>query len=261
MVKEFGLFSSRRFVPSLLTGAALAMCVLIPSAEAASFVTERIALGANDRLDWSSVGPVFSAFGPPDPAVFLPSSFTAVSEGGRAVQVNIPPTTTPGVFPPFVFQTSDPGFPTNFGDGDFILFTGLLPGPPPAPGNPGPITLSFAEPVAGAGAQLAVDDIFDFTATISAFDENDQLIDSFSTPGTSSVVLDNSAVFLSIADDGARIAKLQFSASVPTSAIGINQLSLLTARSADVPEPSLLIGLGVLVGLGFQRKRFTADRD
>ena len=70
-----------------------------------------------------------------------------------------------------MFQTTpEPGIATNFDSGDFILFSGLIPGPPPAVGNPGPITLTFAEPVFGAGTQLAVDDIFSFTGTVSAFD-------------------------------------------------------------------------------------------
>ncbi|MGB3296552.1 MAG: hypothetical protein WBB01_26500 [Phormidesmis sp.] len=228
-------------------------------AKAISFVTDRDGLNATDQVDWSTLGPIFSPFGPPDPAVFLPDSFTATSQAGRSVQVDIPKAVTPGVLPPFVFQTTpEPGIATNFGSGDFILFTGLIPGPPPAIGNPGPITLSFADPVFGAGTQLAVDDILSFTGTISAFDTDDQLLGSFSAAGTSSLALDNSALFLGVIDEQPKISRLAFSASAPNSALGLNQLSLVTRLTQDraaVPEPSLLIGLSVIVGLGYQRRR------
>jgi len=244
MINRLGPTLSRCAFSGLLLGSFLAWGSA-SQAEAATFLTNRADLGANDLLDWSSVGIPFNPFGPPDPASFLPKSFTASSAGGLAVQVDIPTAATPGVFPPFVFQTTEPGIPTNFADGDFVLFTGLIPGPPPAVGNPGPITLTFAEPVAGAGAQFAVDDIFNFVATVSAFDASGQLLDSFSSAGTSSTTLDNSAIFLGVSDDQARISSLSFQSSIPTSAIGINQLSLLSV-AADVPEPSLLLGLGAL---------------
>lgn len=229
--------------------------IAIPlEATAATFVTNRAALGGNDLVDWSVVGPIFSPFGPPDPSVFLPSPFSVNSQGGRSVQVEIPATTVPGVLPPFVFQTTPaPGIETNFGNGDFILFTGLIPGPPPAIGNPGPITLTFPEPVFGVGAQLAVDDIFNFVGTISAFDINDQLLGSFSAPGTSSLALDNSAAFFGVSDAQASIAKLEFSSSVPASALGINQLSLVTDVAA-VPEPSSLLGLSLISLFGYARR-------
>lgn len=250
MVSQFAL-------SGLLIGMVLGWSAIMPQSKAATLVTSRSELNANDQLDWSSVGTPFNPFGPPDPAAFLPNSFTVDSAGGSAIQVGIPAATIPGVFPPFIFQTTDPGIPTNFASGDFILFTGLIPGPPPAVGNPGPITLTFADPVAAVGAQLAVDDIFSFTGTVSAFDVSGQLLDSFSLPGTSSTALDNSAIFLGISDDQARISSIAFQSSIPNSAIGINQLSFLSAQ-ADVPEPSLLVGLAVLsvtVASSRQKKR------
>ncbi|MGB7248761.1 MAG: hypothetical protein WBC73_07475 [Phormidesmis sp.] len=170
---------------ALLLGTVAAWSAIAPPSKAVSFITDRADLNATDQVNWSTLGPIFDPLGPPDPAVFLPGSFTATSQVGKPLQVDIPKATVPGVLPPFVFQTTpEPGIATNFGNGDFILFTGLIPGPPPAVGNPGPITLSFDEPIFGAGAQLAVDDIFSFTGTISAFDSDDQLLGSFSAPGT-----------------------------------------------------------------------------
>ena len=257
--KDHREMSKLAIAPALLFGTALSWSLMAPTAQAVSFTTNRDSLNATDQLDWSTLGPIFSPFGPPDPAIFLPSSFTATSEAGRAVQVEIPEATTPGVLPPFVFQTTpEPGIATNFGNGDYILFTGLIPGPTPAVGNPGPITLTFAEPVFGAGAQLAVDDIFNFTGTISAFDSEDQLLGSFSAPGTSSLALDNAALFLGVTDEQPIISKLEFKSSVPNSAIGLNQLSLVTRRNSeatDIPEHSSLVAFGALLAFGYQSRR------
>ena len=148
--------------------------------------------------------------------------------------------------PPLLFQTlPSPGIPTNFASGDFILFTGLRPGPPPAVGNPGPLTITFDRPVAAAGTQIAVDDTFLFTALISAFDSNNNLLGSFSTQGTSSLALDNSAQFLGVRSDAANISRLVYSSSEGSRAVGINSLSI----AETVPEPSNIAALAV-AGLG-----------
>ncbi len=158
------------------------LILLAPPVRAANitFVSDRAALGASDRVDWSSVGPVQPPF------KILPNSFSVTSEGGLGISVNIPQATTPGITPPLVFQTlPSPGIPTNFAKGDFVLLTGLRPGPPPALGNPGPLTITFDRPVAAAGTQIAVDDTLLFTASIAAFDSANNLLGSFSRPGTS----------------------------------------------------------------------------
>jgi len=150
------------------------------------------------------------------------------------------------VTPPLLFQTlASPGIPSNFASGDFILFTGLRPGPPPAVGNPGPLIISFDRPVAAAGTQIAVDDTFLFTALISAFDSNNNLLGSFSTQGTSSLALDNSAQFLGVRSDAANISRLVYSSSEGVRALGINTLSI----AERVPEPSNIAALAV-AGLG-----------
>lgn len=249
-MKPFHKLSAIAFgalVPIVLTS--------VPAA-ALTFVSERTSLAGTDSLDWLSLGRVFT--GAPDPSVFLGNSFSATTESGLGLTVDIPPATSPGILPPFVFQTLQGGIETNFADGDFILFTGLLPAPPPAPGNPGPITLTFDQPVMAVGSQIAVDDIFDFTGFISAFDSDSNLLDAFTAPGTSSLALDNSAAFLGVASDQANIASIAFSSSVPGSAIGINTLSLVpvTTTSAPgpmpVPEPGataiLVLAAGLMIG-------------
>lgn len=238
--------------------------------KAITFVTDRAALDATDQVDWSAVGsvvgPVSDLFNPTDLSIFLPNTFEVTSQAGRSVGVTIPspekpPTTSPDpdtISPSFVFQTmSGTGIETNFADGDFILFTGLALGPPPTAGNPGPITLTFAEPILGAGAQIAAGAVFDFDATLTAFDSQGQVLGSFTAPGTSSEALDNSSLFLGAVDEQPRIASLEFSSSLPDRAIGINQLDLVSdTTGTSVPEPSLLLGLSVLAAFVYRyRKR------
>lgn len=242
-------------ISAIALGAVASTVLVSLPATAVTFVSERAALQGTDSLDWSSLGRVFT--GVPDPSVFLGNSFTATTESGLGLTVEIPPAASPGILPPFVFQTTSGGIETNFADGDFILFSGLLPAPPPAPGNPGPITLSFDQPVAAVGSQIAVDDIFNFTGFISAFDIDGNLLDTFSAPGSSSLALDNSAAFFGVASDEANIASVAFSSAIPGSAIGINALSLVpSTASASVPEPTTTAALVIMAGLmvGYRRR-------
>lgn len=195
-----------------------------------ALVTDSTTLGGNDKVDWSVLGPLETPIGPGALTNILPNNFSIASENGLGLNVDIPPTTTPGITPPLVFQTLPDGIETNFANEDFVLFTGLLPGPPPALGNPGPLTVSFDRPVFGAGTQIAVDDIPEFTAFVSAFDNNDALIANFSLPGSSSLALDNSAIFLGVKSEIPNISKLVFSSSETESAIGINDLSILSVN-------------------------------
>jgi hypothetical protein len=218
------------------------LILLAPPVEAVNltFVSDRAALGGTDRVDWSILGLV------PPPFQVLPNFFSVTSEQGLGINVSIPSAATPGVTPPLLFQTlPEPGIATNFASGDFILFTGLRPGPPPAVGNPGPLTITFDRPVAAAGTQIAVDDTFLFTASISAFDSNNNLLGSFSTQGTSSLALDNSAQFIGVRSDAANISRLVYSSSEGDSALGINALSIAEA----VPEPSNMAAM-IVAGLG-----------
>ena len=224
-----------------------AFCLLPSSTlpvKAITFITDRAALGGNDQLDWSSLGSVFDPFNP-DPSTFLPSTFSTKSVGGLGINIEIPLPSLPEITPPFVFQTSAPpfGIPTNFADGDFILFTGLNPTTFPAVGNDGPITINFDTPVKGAGTQIAVDDTLEFEAFISAFDDQNNLLGSFSINGTSSIALDNSAVFLGVNSDIPEISKLVLSSSVPERALGINSISI---RTTPISEPGSIIGIGIL---------------
>lgn len=252
--------SITRYLP-LLSSALIGLIITSHAApvRAVSFVASRAELNANDELDWATlgptVGPITDLFPPADPSLFLPNTFTALSAGDRTVGIEIPPADQPDILSPFVFETSSGDFiETNFADGDAVLFTGLQLGPPPAVGNPGPLTLTFPEPVFGVGTQVAAGGTTEsYAVTISAFDSSDQLLGSFDTTGSSSEALDDSAVFVGVIADEATIAKLELSTALPTAPLGINQLSLLgTERGASVPEPSLLLGLAVLAAWGYR---------
>lgn len=242
-----------------LSGVALlALLATLPTpVDAISLVSDRAALGSNDQLDWSSLGKVFNPFAP-NPTAFLSNSFSATSTRGLGLQVTIPRPDDPRITPPFVFQTLPPpsGIPTNFAPGDFLLFTGFkftIPPTFPALGNSEPISISFNRPVQGAGAQIAVDDTPQFDAILSAFDDTNQLIDTFIVSGTSSLALDNSAIFLGVRSDTANISRIVFSSSVPGRAIAINKLSIV-----GTPEPTTTCGLFAFASLGagamFRRK-------
>lgn len=237
-------------LPALSIAPITALIIAFPfPVLALSLVTNRTDLKANDRLDWSVLGPIQ----PPLPFKILGNSFSTTSEAGLGVMVDIPtpPPVFPPITPPFLFQTSS-AIPSNFADGDFILFSGFTPGLFPSPGNPGPLTLSFDTPVFAAGAQISVDDTTNFTAFISAFDENNNLLGTFSAEGTSSLELDNTALFLGLRNNSANISKLVFSTSISDRAIGINTLSIGTTQ---VPEPSLVVALSALaVSICFSQK-------
>ena len=231
-----------RILTSTTIAVFLSLSLISPSF-AVSLVTNRADLKGNDSIDWSSLGKVLNPFNP-NFADFLGFSFSGTSAGGLGLDVDINPINPP-ITPPFVFKTAPipQGIPTNFANGDFLLFTGLQFGIFPAPGNPGPISISFAQPVRAAGAQIAVDDEPNFVGTIKAFDINNNLLDSFSVNGTSSTALDNSAIFLGVKSALAEISRIEFSSDFNNRAIGINTLSI---DNPAIPEPSLTMAILVM---------------
>lgn len=227
---------------AVAVGATLLLATPSLPVQAISFVTQRADLSANDKIDWSSLDFGISVpIAPNTIAKFLPSSFAAKSVNGLGYSVNIPTLNDPRFTPPFVFPVS-PSVPVNFANGDAVLFTGFIPRTFPATGNPGPITITFDTPVFGAGAQIGVDDTLDFTTFISAFDNQDNLLGSFSTPGISSTQIDNSAVFLGVNNEVANISKIVISSSVNNRAVGLNFLSI---SRTTIPEPSTLFALSL----------------
>ncbi len=247
---------ARKAVGTLLTASSL---VISSPAMALTLITDRSILRASERLDFSSLGRVFNPFAPTTGDSFLPNTFAATSDDGLELSIDIAPSNDPAISPPFIFQTTSlpGGIPTNFADGDFILFTGVDFRTFPAPGNSGPLTIEFATPVTGAGTQIAVDDTLSFIATISAFDDGGNFLSSFSVPGTSSTALDDSALFLGVASESANIARLVYSTSVPNRAIGINTVSI--SNGTAIPEPAAFFGLltvAIFSIFGFSKRKY-----
>ncbi|MGI2903134.1 hypothetical protein [Tolypothrix sp. VBCCA 56010] len=224
-------FSNKGLSATIVAALTTLVAVFPLPVKAITFVTDRTALKSNDQVDWSSLGET-------NPFNFLLNSFSATSQRGLSLNVDIP-LPKAGVSAPFVFQTLPaPGIATDFASGDYILLTGAKPNPP-LDGNPGPLSITFDKPVKSAGTQLAVAfDLNPYKAFVSAFDDANQELGTFSLDAVSSLALDNSAVFLGVSSDIANIKRLVFSSSVSNRPFGINKLSF-----AAVPEPSFTFGL------------------
>ena len=241
------LFRFAKYLPAIT---AIVTVLPLPVQAATFLVTERAALFSNDEFDWGSLGRVFNPSAPRF-SDFLPNSFSAVSQRGLGLDVNIAPAINPRFTPPFIFQTlPPPGIRTNFAPGDFILFggidpSGFIPLPPGSPdprtpGNGGPFTISFDKPVFGIGTQIAVDISNEQVETfITAFDKADNLLGTFSVFSTSSLALDNSAVFLGIRSDTPNISRVVFSSAAPQFGLAINRVSLII----PVPEPTYTLAI------------------
>ncbi|QLE57287.1 hypothetical protein [Nostoc sp. TCL26-01] len=242
---------SVKYLPAIT---AIITVLPLPVKAATFLVTERNALGANDEVDWVSLGKVFNPIAP----AFLPNSFAATSQGGLGLNVDIAPKTNPRITQPFVFQTlPPPGIRTNFAPGDFILFGGidtsgfqpLPPGSPDplTPGNGGPFTISFDQPVFGVGTQIAVDiSNLEVETFISAFDNFNNLLGTFSVFSTSSLALDNSAVFLGIRSDTPNISRIVFSSSAPQYGLAINKFSIVAVEVAEPTYTLAILAVGVV---------------
>ncbi len=223
-------FSNKR-LSAIIVAAFTALVALPLPVKAVTFVTDRTALKGNDLVDWSSLGAT-------NPFKVLPNSFTATSQRGLNLNVDIP-LPQPGVSAPLVFHTLPaPGIASDFASGDYILLSGAKFNPP-LDGNSSPLSITFDKPVKSAGTQLAVAfELNPYKAFVSAFDDANQELGTFSLDAVSSLALDNSAVFLGISSDIANIKRLVFSSSVSNRPFGINKLSI-----AAVPEPSFTFGL------------------
>lgn len=191
------------------------------------FVTSRNALGGDDTVDWSLLG---------GPLTSLPLSVSVNSPKGFGLTIDINAVTAT---PPTVLQTGPEPLPaTAFANGDFLLFTGGENPQFPGLENPSPITITFAKPVFGAGANLQPDDectsTCPYTGIIQAFDKNNRLVATFSAPGISSRNLDGSAPFYGVRSTRANISKIVFSIDPAVSGphpLTINALSLVTTKS------------------------------
>jgi hypothetical protein len=199
---------------------ALLFLVGVGSAHASVIpVTSSAALGANDSIDWSQLGPSFT---------FLTSPQSVVSGGG----VNASVSSSGGQFER---RDQGNGWGGNFAPGEHLLWDNQV-GPE--------ILVTFGTPVTGAGAQIQADFFGDFTARIIV---NGGALGTFTENGTSNANGDNSAIFIGALSSIADITTIQFdltSASSAPNDFAIGTLALNTTGVAAVPEPSSLLLLG-----------------
>jgi hypothetical protein len=211
--------------------AAVAALVWVGAAQADTVVPITSRAGLADYVDWGSVGSV---------GTILSNPFDATSNGGIGVTVS----QAGGSFKR-LDQSFVGGWWGNFADGDNLLWT--LGG--------GPLTITFATPVAAAGAQIQADiwDTFSGNLTGTAYNPLGQSLGSFNFSGISTNAGDNSAPFIGIRDlDGANIASITFNVLPTAGNFAINMLSIDAGESQQgpaVPLPASSLGGLALLGL------------
>jgi hypothetical protein len=203
-------------------------------------VTSAGTLGANDFVDGSQFFP-----NPATPFAALNNPQSALSANGAAVGLS---------------STSD-----MFALQQGITWNGNFLGTPQNPGSAviatggDELTITFSNPVMGAGAHIQWALFGAFNATIEAFDVSDNLIASFTEAGNSTNAGDGSAIFLGLLDSKAEIKKIEY--LIP-SGLGIDTLGIAGTQSSATPLPAALplfaAGLGVMAFLGRRRTRWAA---
>ena len=213
-------------VTALMLGAAPARATIIG-------ITSVDALGSSrDTYDWSEL-----------------SGFAVTSTGGNTATA-----TGPSGFEVLTQGTTWNG---DFAPGTAVLFN--LGGPPDAD-----TSLTFAHPVAGAGAKIDGNGSAPITAGIEAFDSSNHLLGSFAENGITSNANDDSAIFIGILGSTDDIAKIKIFINNPGSpAFAIGPLSTASADVSAVPlPPSMILFSTALAGLAAcswinRRKGFT----
>jgi len=188
--------------------------------------TGRAAFGANDTMDWTTVGAEFAVIANP---------FIGTSNGGLNMTVSQSGTSS------FQRRTMGTSWNGNFTDGPNLLWTR---------GTNGPISIAFASAIRGVGFQINPNNS-DTSTTIQLFDTANVSLGLFNL--TTNDRSTSSASFLGFSSSMVDIARISISQS-PFNDFTINQLSLITASTIPEPATLAIFGLG-LTALGFARRR------
>lgn len=211
----------------------LSTLVLAPAGAAVIGISSPAGMTVTDTIDWGAIGPDMTP---------TASSFNIQTTGGATVTVSNENNDIGTMY-----RLEQPGsFSGNFSPGDAVLFVY---------GEDAPLTLAFAAPVRGVGANIQGSEYGAFEATISLYGSADNLLGSYTLAGDSNGDNDGTAIFLGMVSDGMDIYYARFSivSQVQSNDFGINQVRLdeSSSSSAPIPEPStwalLAAGLGWVV--------------
>lgn len=190
--------------------------------------TGRATFGSTDVIDWSSLGPSQTP---------VASPFSISSGGGIAATVSKP---SGG----FERRDQPNGWGGNFTDGSSLLWT--------AGSIVGAVDVTFGSLISGFGFQINPDNS-DTLTTVDIFDIANSLLVSFSL--TTNDRSQPSASFIGFTSDMTDISRFTVRQN-GFNDFAINQLSLITVGSSNVPEPTsiALLGLGLLGFAASRRK-------
>lgn len=213
------------------------------SAEAGySLVTDRASLGGTDTIDWGTLNL--------PPLTPISNPFSINSNGGVPVTVS---EQTPGVF---YSDTSAIVWNGNFAPGDALLYSG-----PQYNSAGGPILIDFGSNlVSGGGTQIEPNAfLVPFTAQITAYDSQMNVLASFTEDGFAAPTNDNTAIFIGIASTAQDIRAISVDVLTPSQFADAHDFAInrFDFRTRAVPEPSscVLLGLGCLAIFGARSMR------
>ena len=175
----------------------------IPTLRAQSaFVGSRGQLIESDYIEWGILGGTSASVA--NPTAFNTNSGMPVSVSQAS---NLMRRETQGV-----------SFFGNFAPGAQLLNTA---------GYNGPISISFQSSVAGAGCQIqCAPNLAPFTAQVTTFDLEGNVLGVWSAAGNSTNANNNSAIFIGARDSQNRIKRIQFNVTFISGGIGYNTFAI-----------------------------------